>query len=151
MDNTEIYRNSIVLSADKSITFDAGKGIYFGDNTKSNNKISLNNIYVDGKIDLRNLELSGTMNTKLATSIFNVLDQEMLNSKTSKSTADHYGPVYGPVYGDILGTINSKGALIGGDRGGYVGSTYKEVFDETTQPDFNPVNILNLDTFETLR
>ena len=144
VDNTEIYRNSIVISADKSITFDAGRGIHFGYNDKSKNKISLNNIYVDGKVDLRDLELSGSMNTKLQTSIFNILDEEMVNSKSSKSTLDHYGPVYGPVYGDMLGTINSKGVLIGGDRGGYVGSTYKETFDETTQSQFNPINILTL-------
>ena len=150
MDNTEIYRNSITLSADKSITFDAGKGISFGQNKNAINKISLNNIYVDGKIDLRDLELSGTMNTKLQTSIFNTLDQEMLSSKSSKATSDQYGPVYGPVYGDIIGTINSRGALIGGDRGGYVGSTYKEVYDIDTQKQFNPDNIVNLTNFDTL-
>ena len=150
MDNSEIYRKNIILSAEKSITFDSGTGIFFGQKAKSFNKISLNNIYLDGKIDLRNVELMGTMNTKLQTSIFNTLDEEMLNSKSSKALSDQYGPVYGPVYGDVLGTINSKGVLIGGDRGGYIGSTYKEVFDETTQSHFNPVNILNLDTFEKL-
>ena len=150
MDNTEIFRKSITLSAEKSITFDSGTGIFFGQKAKSINKISLNNIYLDGKIDLRNVELMGTMNTKLQTSIFNSLDEEMLSSKTSKATSDQYGPVYGPVYGDVLGTINSKGVLIGGDRGGYVGSTYTEVYESTLDKEFNPASIINLTSYETL-
>jgi hypothetical protein len=150
MDNTEIFRKSITLSAEKSITFDSGTGIFFGQKAKSINKISLNNIYLDGKIDLRNVELMGTMNTKLQTSIFNALDEEMLSSKSSKATSDQYGPVYGPVYGDVLGTINSKGTIIGGDNGGYIGSTYTEVYESTLDKEFNPESIINLSSFETL-
>ena len=150
MDNSEIFRKSITLSAEKSLTFNSGTGIYFGQKSKSINKISLNNIYLDGKIDLRNLQLTGTMDTKLQTSIFNVLDEEMLNSKTSKATSDQYGPVYGPVYGDIMGTINSTGALIGGDNGGYIGSTYTEIYDNTLDKEFNPESIVNLTDFDTL-
>lgn len=140
----------ISFATDKSITLTSGTGIYFGDSASSVNKVTLNNIYLNGKIDLRNLELMGSMNTRMQTSIFNQLNEEMINSKNSKATCDQYGPVYGPVYGDILGTINSKGSLIGGDNGGYIGSTYTEVYESSLSKEFNPESIINLNDFDTL-
>ena len=88
---------------------------------------------MSGSITLDNFDLKGTMNTRLQSSIFNQFDEDLLNSKNSKCQADTYGAVYGPTYGDNLGTINCRGAFIGTETTGFIGSTYNAKNDVVSQ------------------
>ncbi len=88
---------------------------------------------MSGDITLDDFNLKGTMNTRLQSSIFNQFDEDLLNSKNSKCQADTYGAVYGPTYGDNLGTINCRGAFIGTETTGFIGSTYSAKNDVVSQ------------------
>jgi hypothetical protein len=88
---------------------------------------------LSGSITLDDFNLKGTMNTRLQSSIFNQFDEDLLNSKNSKCQADTYGAVYGPTYGDNLGTINCRGAFIGTETTGFIGSTYSAKNDVVSQ------------------
>lgn len=88
---------------------------------------------MSGDITLDDFNLRGTMNTRLQSSIFNQFDEDLLNSKNSKCQADTYGAVYGPTYGDNLGTINCRGAFIGTETTGFIGSTFNAKNDVVSQ------------------
>lgn len=116
--NTYLQRDVIGMNA-KSINMNA---------TNMNVHTNLN-----GAITLDDLNIKGTMNCKLQSSIFNQFDDELLNSKNSKCQADTYGATYGPTYGDNLGTVNCRGAFIGTETTGYIGSTFNSSVDTVSQ------------------
>jgi hypothetical protein len=91
------------------------------------------NSQINGSITLDDINIKGTMNCKLQSSIFNQFDDELLNSKNSKCQADTYGATYGPTYGDTLGTVNCRGAFIGTETTGYIGSTFNSKIDVVSQ------------------
>jgi len=91
------------------------------------------NAQLGGSITLDDVNIKGTMNCKLQSSIYNQFDDELLNSKNSKCQADTYGAVYGPTYGDNLGTVNCRGAFIGTETTGFIGSTFNSKIDSVSQ------------------
>jgi len=117
-DNTQLTRNFLGMTASQ-ISMAA---------TRMDVKTTMS-----GSITLDDFNLKGTMNTRLQSSIFNQFDEDLLNSKNSKCQADTYGAVYGPTYGDNLGTINCRGAFIGTETTGFIGSTYNAKNDVVSQ------------------
>ena len=103
-----IYNNILIMSSElqninvksKSIDFNSLTGINFKSGTStsygsefSKQMIDVNNMRIKGTIDLSDLVLSGNINTQFISSIFDVNQDSMLDSLTSKSTSDQYEEV----------------------------------------------------------
>jgi len=129
-----ITRENISLTSFNELSISAGGGI------------NIINSELRGEINLNNLLIRGTMNSRLQTSVFNQFEDQLLNSLNSKCQADQYGAVYGPSYGDTLGTVNCRGAFIGTETTGYIGSTYSATLDVTSNDQLTMPYLVSLQT-----
>jgi hypothetical protein len=119
--DTVISRNHMEFNSTRGISFDcltditlsAGpQGLKIG-KARELQTLNMTNVKVKGTIDLSDIELSGTLNSKIVTNIYDNNLNLLIDAENGKIYGENYGTVYGNSVGNFYGVINSYGNFIG--------------------------------------